>query len=652
MGVFSTAIVAAIVAFIVSMLYSTADGHLGLNALTIESDHSTVQREDFYSELAQFARNNDFEVAITYSSLAVSDGEYRVYSSSRAPDAGRWERPRFERGKVDIIYPLEGFPQPDPRQNVFIKGSAVNKQDLVQWLNGQGLGTVPMTNNLIKIFTSSSLPILLTLSILLCLILGAGHVLARSREIGIHRLLGLSVFATIRNEIQRQRKTLVGTFIGAPLILAGLLYIYNGWALAEVFWAVFFLLSVVLSVCLFVGYLGGQFLVRMTSIPQSIKGKVHARPVLYSLSIVRCVTLVAALGAVAGLVGFTAELGERQRLQEVWDAHPEPHEFALNTNTAFEEYTDSSTTEPFREADKAGELFLIDPYWITWPTELEAPVLLVNQEFAKQSGVSELNGTSVTVCSPLELSQESVKTIEDSIEFEASYANEAAPTIEWRSDCNLGTVFTYDVNFRPQVNDPILVILPLGLAPLGNHNLISKVSQQTLISSSTEIPVQLQQDATGNTLSYSRPREDSWLESIRTTKHNVILWGLNTFAAILLVTVLVGATIISFRVAYRRKIHIAYICGRSPWWVSRQVLIIEVAFFLVAIAWLTYKIREHLIQADSHIPSTWNIGFENQWSPITIAAVIGFSGAWLLASILLALKAASRWDARQGAEPQ
>ena len=363
-------------------------------------------------------------------------------------------------------------------------------------------------------------------------------------------------------------------------------------------------------------------------------------------------SLVAALSVVATLVGFSAELEARHRLQGAWYAHRGPQELALNVNTAFEDWSDTETAVPFRVADEAGDVLLVDPYWITWPVELEAPVLLVNQEFARQAGVSMLEGAVVTVCSPGELSVHSRNVIEDSLEFEASYTNEPAPDIEWRDGCSLGSVFTYDVEYRPQVDNPILVILPRGLAPLGDHNLMSKVSQQVLLTASPDVPSQMLKGATGNTLAFFRPREDSWHASIRAAEQNVALWGLNGFAVVLLVTVLVGATVLTFRVTYRRKIHVAYVCGRSPWWVAKEAVAIEVAFFLATIGWLLYKVRNHQVQAESRAPSTWSIGFENQWSPLTIVAVVGFSAVWFLVSVVLMLRTASQWDARGGVEPQ
>lgn len=651
-GVYTTVIMAAAVAFLAATLYSSVDGHLGGYGVEVESDSRATGREDFFRDLGAFAHENGFEVAINYSSLAVSGGEYRVYSSTLPPDSERLERPRFDRGGVDVVYPLEDFPHRDPRQNIFIKGSAADEEALIRWLESQGLDVVPLKNRMVQIFASSTIPVLIILAMLLCLVLGAGHALSRSREIGIHRLLGLSLLRTVSIEAQRQKGVLLRAFIGGPLVVAGLLYAYNGWAMAGVFLGDFCLVCITLFVVLLFGYLGGQLLVRLTSIPQSIKGRIHARPILYSLLAVRCITVIAALSAVATLVGFAAEIDERHRLQEAWDQHRGPQEFALNTNTAFEEWASSDTAAPFRAADESGKLLLVDPFWLTWPIELEAPVLLVNQEYARRAGVTELNGTNVTVCSPKELSQSSMKTIEDTLDFEASYTENSAPAIEWRAPCSVGTAFTYDVELRPEVDDPILVILPLGLAPLGDHNLMSKVSQQVLLSSSAEVPEQLLKGSAGTTLSFSRPREDSWQASVRKAQHNAVLWGLNTLVAVLLVTVLVGATVMTFRIAYRRKIHVAYICGRSPWWVSKPVVTMEIAFFVATIGWLLFKLREHKQQAELRVPSTWNLGFENQWSLLTIAAVVGFGAVWLASSVLLTLRAASRWDAREGTQPQ
>lgn len=351
-------------------------------------------------------------------------------------------------------------------------------------------------------------------------------------------------------------------------------------------------------------------------------------------------------------MGTGAELSARQNLQKSWDANAGPQEFALNTNTSFEELTDRKSVEPFREADKAGTLLLVDPYWINWPIELEAPVLLVNQTFAQQSGVTELAPNNVTVCSPVQLSGESKKTIQDALDFEAGYASVGAPPVKWRESCAVGDVFTYDVEFRPIVNDPILVVLPPGLSPLGNHNLMSKVSQQVLLSASSDVPHDLIQGDTGNTLSFTWPREASWQESMRKAQQKVVLWGLNTLAAVLLVTMLVAATLSTYRIAYRRKIHIAYICGRSPWWVVRPLVAIEIVFFFATVGWLLYKVRQHSIDANLHMPSTWNIGFENQWSAPTVFAVVGFGLSWLIVSVILALRSASQWDMRDGMEQQ
>ncbi|HCG3139469.1 TPA: hypothetical protein NJT62_000890 [Corynebacterium striatum] len=140
--------------------------------------------------------------------------------------------------------------------------------------------------------------------------------------------------------------------------------------------------------------------------------------------------------------------------------------------------------------------------------------------------------------------------------------------------------------------------------------------------------------------------------SIRAAEQNVALWGLNGFAVVLLVTVLVGATVLTFRVTYRRKIHVAYVCGRSPWWVAKEAVAFEVVFFVATIGWLLYMVRDHQVQAESRAPSTWSIWFENQWSPLTIVAVVGFSAVWFLVSMVLMLRAASQWDARGGVEPQ
>lgn len=135
-----------------------------------------------------------------------------------------WNGLALNGGEVDIFYPLEDFPYSDPRQPLHIKGSAADEQHLLRWLNEQGLDAVPLTRYFTEIFASSTIPILLILSVLLCLVLSAGHVLARSREVGVHRLLGLSVAETTSIEIKRQSITLVLAYLGAPLLVAGLLY--------------------------------------------------------------------------------------------------------------------------------------------------------------------------------------------------------------------------------------------------------------------------------------------------------------------------------------------------------------------------------------------------------------------------------------------
>ncbi|WP_145961656.1 hypothetical protein [Corynebacterium renale] len=652
MGILSTAILAAFMAFLSIRLYSSVDAHLGDHGVQIRSYESDEARENFFFDLAGFARETGFEVVINYSSLSVSNGEYRTYSSALKPGSERVERARFERGEVDILYPLEEFPQADPRQIIFIKGSSADRDSLVRWLEKQGFTVETLTNKLAQIFLVSTIPILLLLSVLLCVLLGAGHSLSRSREIGVHRLLGLSVWETAWHEVQRQRAPFLVAWCGIPLVIALCLYVYNRWALGSLFWLAFLLSGMALGFFLGVGYLSGQCLVRLTSIPQSIKGRIHARPIFYALTIVRCITLVAALTAVTALVGAGAELSARQNLQKLWDANVGPQEFALNTNTSFEELTDRKSVDPFRETDKAGALLLVDPYWITWPIELEAPVLLVNQTFAQQAGVTELAPKKVTVCSPMQLSGDSKKTIHDALDFEAGYAGTGVPPVEWRESCSVRDVFTYDVEFWPVVNNPILVVLPPGLSPLGNHNLMSKVSQQVLLSASSDVPHQLIQGDTGNTLSFTRPREASWQESMRKVQQKVALWGLNTLAAVLLVTMLVAATLSTYRIAYRRKIHIAYICGRSPWWVVRPLAAIEIVFFFLSVGWLLYKVRQHSIDANLHMPSTWNIGFENQWSAPTVLALVGFGISWLIASVIVALRSASQWDMRDGMEQQ
>lgn len=651
-AMFAIVILAGLTAILGAALYSDGDGHLGDYGITIRSEGGGAERQRFFSKLAEFATANGFDVNIYYSSIDTSDGELRVYTSAVGRDDGRVERPRFERGRVDVLYPLEDFPVSDPRQNLLVKGSESDERNLIRWLEEQGLEVSRMQYHGYLLFSASTIPVLLALSVLLCFVLGAGHVFTRAREVGVHRLLGLGLAGTAAIELRRYGKLLAGIYIAASVAIALGLYAYNGWVLASIFWISYFLTSAILIVSLVSGYLGGQLLVRVTSVPQSIKGKIHARPVLYALIAVRSVALVVALSSVAALVGAMAELGARYELQDKWDAHRGPREFAVNANTAFEQQVHPRTIMPIRNADRAGALLLVDPYWLTWPSRLEAPVLLVNQEFARQAGAEPLDGSVVTVCSPVELSPESITTIEDALAFESSLASGQAPPIEWDMDCALGSVFTYDIDYMTAVDDPILVVFPSGLDVLGNHNLMSKISQQFLLSSSAEVPVQLTTGGTGAMLGYAKPRADSWQQRVRVAESQTVLWSVNTFAAIVLVTVLVATMILTFSIAYRRRIHIAYICGRSPWWVAKYVLAVEAIFLLVSLAWLLYQIRAHQAQAALRAPSTWNLGFESQWSLSTIAAVGIFAFIWTAASVSMTVRAAGRWDAREGTEPQ
>ncbi|HBC8575156.1 TPA: hypothetical protein KE432_000815 [Corynebacterium striatum] len=631
-GIWISTVISAFIAFVGASLLSTLDYRLGNEFVQIEDFKPDSHTETLFPELSEFAGDSGFDVSIYYSSLADSDGELRIYSSALPSGAVNFESQKFQRGEKFVWYPLSEIPTKEPRQVFNIKGSENDARDLTTWLEERGYSVIGLQNLTWSFVMTSSLPLLVAAAFLLALVLGGGHCLVRAREIGIHRLLGLKLSQTLRLDVTRLAKQTWLPFFLAIIFIAAALYLYNDWAEATLFWA-FFGVSVLLQwVGLALGYVLGQLLVRNISIPQAIKGKVRARPITYALYAVRLLALLTSLTALSQMVDTSAEVSAREELQPYWIGHANEQEFALSSNSTPDEKEQAAAAAPLRQADREGKLLLADPFWLTWPTQLEAPVILSNHRFAVQAGVAP-SEEDVTVCAPVALSEESKQTIIDSVAFEAELAKKKVPDFNWKEDCSLGQVFSYDVELRPVINDPIVVSLPVGLEAIGDRNLLAKASQKVLLAIEPTVVGELKDGTVGKVLATAQPHADSWRSSLEEAKDQFSLWSLNTVVAILLVSLLIVAGLFSFQVAFRRELYVSFICGRSPWKMCRKILLAELFFFVTTIGWVLYRLREHKEQLESHYPSTWSMGFENRWSTATVLAVAAFSIVWMCISI-------------------
>lgn len=100
--------------------------------------------------------------------------------------------------------------------------------------------------------------------------------------------------------------------------------------------------------------------------------------------LLRCATISLVLALLVSAAGFGAEKAARAEFNETWERHSDTYEAGVAVGT---DGLPVATDQKLRTLDAQGKLLLVKNDWLTWPSDLGAPVLLVSQEVARQAGV-------------------------------------------------------------------------------------------------------------------------------------------------------------------------------------------------------------------------------------------------------------------------
>ncbi len=158
------------------------------------------------------------------------------------------------------------------------------------------------------------------------------------------------------------------------------------------------------------------------------------------------------------------------------------------------------------------------------------------------------------------------------------------PGVSYSVDATPRDVFTYDVEFNTVVSDPILVVLPTGLAPISDKNLSAWISQSSLMFKDRSAFIEMQQtQEERETLVAARPRIDSWLARERQVAADARDYVLNLVLGVLLTTGLVVAMALAFQSSRREQLWVAYLIGRNPWKQRGLLLLPEAASRVVVL---------------------------------------------------------------------
>lgn len=621
------------ISFVTLKALDEGDLFIGDSAVILDSADQYIAPEEFYRELEEFTDNSGITISkFQAGSFTARDAVVLYAAGEKAPEHTE-QLPSFSRGRAVEISPLSDLDSLDPRGYYYLSGRRDSGERFLEWAQSRGLDGQVLVASPLEFF--AGMPVVKTLVLLLvtCLILGIAYVLNQSQMFGVHRLQGLTLGDSARLALRELARTyaLPGALVLAAVLVG--LYFYNGWAFLPYYLFITVVLSVLGLAVLACGYVIGYAFLMRGDIVGQVKGKFAPRGTFVGVFLLRCATISLVLALLVSAAGFGAEKAARAEFNETWERHSDTYEAGVAVGT---DGLPVATDQKLRTLDAQGKLLLVKNDWLTWPSDLGAPVLLVSQEVARQAGVHVGDDAQVEVFSPFPLGKPEKDLIDESLSFEAAVADDDMPGASYSVDATPRDVFTYDVEFNTVVSDPILVVLPTGLAPISDKNLSAWISQSSLMFKDRSAFIEMQQtQEERETLVAARPRIDSWLARERQVAADARDYVLNLVLGVLLTTGLVVAMALAFQSSRREQLWVAYLIGRNPWKQRGLLLLAEAFIALLSLGWLINHARLHEQLVASHMPSTWTIGFENSFTwPIAGAAATAIA-AWAILTLVL-----------------
>lgn len=606
----------------------------GNHAVLLEESDGTVSAEEFRHKVQAYAEQTGHDITITVLSPDHEEGHRHFYSTAQESVSSEAS---FVRGETIVRHPLSDLDVNEARYTYFIAAADPDAAaQFLDWADEQGYSGQILGSLLLQLLLNDTMFTLFLLLLLTPFTAAAAHSITRSRSIGVYRMLGKTACEHAAADMRSARTPLLAAALIIPALTVTALSLYNGLSRSGVFFASLVVLMAIGLLSTTAGYFAGYGVARTAGIIGGIRGAAPTRVLIDGVALIRVFALLVTLGAVGMAAGSTSAVLASERDRAAWAEHTEATYVGIGGGRDW-----IPLAPELRELDQAGELIFVNPFWHITNEAAEHTIVLVNTAWVQQEtdlGPEMLPTaeSEVVVVHPGTPRDDTTQAIAEHLRFEAEVGGAGVDNLRSVEGPTGLTAFTYAQGGPAVIEEPVLVILPPGLAPIGDRNLAAAVTGRTILFPSEDIvdawrsasPVAQQ------AIIASGPAANGWAETHRDMTARAVGAWISLAMAVGLVTFLVITTTLAYHLVHRRRLHVGHLLGRNPWWDRPGLLIVEALFVLIPVLWLLRQIGTYRAALAINAPSaTLTYHGVGTVSPLLIVLVAGFTLAWAATSL-------------------
>lgn len=655
---------ALIMALALGAAYSAATTQAGLTAGTtaylVDGAERPIDESAFRTALADFAREHDTTITLEATSADASPTETWFFIAERTSPGGvrDWlsHPPRpFLPGYTITARPHSELTDIRGGRGMYWLDPADGDGDAALaafrgFLDVHGLTGQPLENRWLEMHLSEPATIVLVATMLLCLVLGTLHAVLRAREHGIRRLQGQTTPTIAMSAHRAALRRLVPGWLLVTAVAAVGLYAFNRFHGLAGFLAYSTAIGATLLVVTSAGFLAGLAVTATSPLLGAIKGQLPLAGLTAGVWAVRLAALLLLLTMTANAIG---DLAAHRRLNadaQAWSSHDRPVAAFIAGSSGDDM---SALAQPLREMDRRGQILMAASEWhavIDAPADMP-PVLLMNTTAALDSGAltpdeAAAQGDTALLVIPAGTSPEAVASVRDQLHAEFDYARDTGAAVPDIADITVPrgrSVFTYATSFGFQpppatVADPIVAVLPPGLAGIADYNLTSALSQATvLLHDRAAYDALAATDAGRAMLAGSERAVDRWTQSRRSAADSALQNLGGALIALVLATAAVASTALTHHLRHARALHVHALMGHHPLAGRGGLVAAEVVFAAIVAAWLGHRQHAYLTQLAAGTSRARELTETVAVSPPLVVTALAFVAFWALITTAVAV---------------
>ncbi|UBI01945.1 hypothetical protein [Corynebacterium freneyi] len=576
--------------------------------------------------------------SITY--LYVAPGDSRDALSKWVDDG----YPEFSTSREIQMGSLVDAPSESVHGVYYVNGSSGAEYDFAEFFERRGYRAQVLDHYLVEVLLGSSIVIMTGLVLLLVLVLGAAHMIARSHDVAVQRMLGRDMSKIVLAEIGRAVRGALWPCLFAVAATSVMLMAYNN--LAQ--FGAYALISIAFFVISLIVLAGGAVLagliLGMVGVLPALKGRISGLGLIVGAQIVRIVALVIAFSSLAALGSFSLELARREGEVDKWKSHSDVYSLSIRSGVPGHE---RDIAPWVREVESAGRIYRVDPHWSVGRDGglHQQPIVLVNSEFAKdiaQVDPSILpNVGEVVLAVPQGSAASTLRQAEDSLAAELEFSDASSVRKRVESIPSGREVFTFStdgsaISSRSVVVNPLLVIIANGSEVVGDYNTAAGVTQSTILfRGDADIRRFLQTPEGLRNVHGFRPRVDSWAESGRQLVSEFRSNGIVAAVAIALTVMSAVSICLIYQLIRIRDLRVRFLLGMGGWSGRLSIVGMELALGGLAIGWLVHRNWRVWRALENGVPSADILQRSSVITPGVAGLVLLGAGLGFVATVVM-----------------